>query len=276
VAALGLAIGIALSVISAGCGTAADGLAQAAPEDAGATTSPNDDDGGARPGRRRPVPILMYHAVAEPPAGAPYPALYVPPADFAAEMRWLARHGYRAVTLDQVYASWRHGAALPPHPIVVTFDDGYRSIFTSAFPVLRRRGWAAVLNLEVENESKPWGLSPRRVRALVAAGWELASHTLTHPDLTTLSPDALRREVAGSRERLRRQFGTPVNFFCYPAGRYDERVVTAVRRAGYHGATTVRSGLGRPSEPYVLARIRVDGTTGMDGFRRTMRKIAGA
>ena len=219
-----------------------------------------------------PIPILMYHVIAGPPADAPYPGLYVLPEDFAAQVEWLAARGYHAVTLDQVYAYWHDGVPLPRHPIVLTFDDGYRSVFVNALPVLRARRWPGVLNLLVENESRSWGLSRRRIRALIAAGWEIDAHTLTHPDLTTLDPAALRREVQGSRRRLQRQFGEDVNFFCYPAGRYDPAVLAAVRAAGYLGATSVRGGLGRRSELFTLARIRIDGTRrGIRGLVASMR-----
>ena len=139
----------------------------------------------------------MYHVIAAPPADAPYPDLYVLPEDFAAQVEWLAERGYHAVTLDQVYAYWHDGVPLPRHPIVFTFDDGYRSVYVNALPVLRAKRWPGVLNLLVNNEAQSWGLSPRRIRALIAAGWEIDAHTLTHPDLTTLDPAALRREGPG-------------------------------------------------------------------------------
>lgn len=100
----------------------------------------------------------------------------------------------------------------------------------------------------------------RWVQRLIAAGWELDSHTFTHADLTLLSGRELRRELAGSRARLRRLFGGPVNFFCYPSGRYDARVIAEVRRAGYLGATTTVEGFSVPTTPFTLRRIRVNGS----------------
>jgi peptidoglycan/xylan/chitin deacetylase (PgdA/CDA1 family) len=210
-------------------------------------------------GTRTPVPILMYHVIAAPPAGTPYPELWVPPKRFAAQVRNLARHGYHGVTLDRVWRHWRRCAPLPSKAVVVSFDDGFGSWKRIAFPVLSRHGWPGTMNLALSHLN---GIDVRRawMRKLVAAGWELDSHSLTHPDLTTLGATALRREVAGSRRRIRRIFGVPVHFFCYPAGRYNDRVIAAVRAAGYLGATTTVDGLARPSPPYALRRIRVNGS----------------
>jgi peptidoglycan/xylan/chitin deacetylase (PgdA/CDA1 family) len=221
------------------------------------------------------VPILMYHVIAKPPATAPYPDLFVPQPEFAAEMSWLAAHGYRAVTLDRMYASWHGGPTLPRKPVVVTFDDGSASIRRNALPVLRKLDWPGVLNLKLGNMRSRGGISPAQVRALLDAGWELDSHTITHPDLTAVSAAALRHEVADSRWLLQRQFHVPARFFCYPAGRYDARVIAAVRAAGYLGATTTRHGLARSGRPYELARIRVDGGDGAADLARSLAELGG-
>jgi peptidoglycan/xylan/chitin deacetylase (PgdA/CDA1 family) len=215
---------------------------------------------------RPAVPILMYHIVTRPPPGAAYPGLYVPRAQLTAETAWLEAHGYRAVTLKQVFDAWDGHGQLPAKPVVLSFDDGYRSQYVNALPVLRAHAWPGVVNLVLSHTRGDWGLSPVLLRKLIAAGWEIDSHTLTHPDLRYLSQAMLEREVAGSRAELRHRFGVPAEFFCYPSGRYDARVVGAVRAAGYRGATTVEFGLARPSEPFTLDRVRVDSGDGAAGL----------
>src|SRR5215831_9157770 len=76
------------------------------------------------------VPILMYHVIARPFPASPFPGLYVPPAEFRSQMNALAAAGYRAVTLDRVRAAWQGTAVLPAKPIVITFDNGYRTQYT--------------------------------------------------------------------------------------------------------------------------------------------------
>jgi len=219
------------------------------------------------------VPILMYHVLADPPSGAPFPGLYVSPRTFSAQMNWLQRHGFRAVTLHAVYDRWTKGTPLPAHPIVLSFDDGYRSDYRTGYTVLRRHSWPGVLNLEVRNTTLLWGLSNGRVRKMLAAGWEVDAHTITHPDLTTVDPARLAQEVAGSRQIIRRRFGVSVSFFCYPSGRYDDAVIAAVQRAGYLGATTTTFGLARLSERYTLRRVRVDGSDGVAGLAAKLRTL---
>jgi peptidoglycan/xylan/chitin deacetylase (PgdA/CDA1 family) len=207
---------------------------------------------------RGAVPVLMYHVIGTPPAGAPYPELWVPAARFRAQLARLAKAGYHGVTLGQVWAAWHGGAGLPRKPVVVSFDDGYYSQYHVAAPTLRKLGWRGVLNLEVHNLHVAGGLSARQVRSMIARGWEVDAHTLTHPDLTQVDARRLRREVAGSRSVLRHRFGVPVAFFCYPSGRYDATVEQAVRAAGYRGATTTDPGAARPGgDRFALPRFRV-------------------
>lgn len=215
------------------------------------------------------VPVLMYHVIADPPPQAPWPQLYVSPAEFETQVAWLERQGFAAVTLSDVWANWHDGEPLPDRPVVLTFDDGHRSVATEALPALRRRGWPAVLNLKLAN-LEPGSFTAADVRRLLDAGWELGAHTITHPDLRTLDDAELEHEVAGSRAEISERFGVRVDFFCYPAGRYDGRVIAAVQRAGYLGATTTNEGLATPRRPFELRRIRVNRGDGVRGLANAL------
>lgn len=97
-----------------------------------------------------------------------------------------------------------------------------------------------------------------QIRALSAQGHEIGSHSLTHPILTGLSDDALAMELSGSRRLLEEITGRPVEGFCYPNGDHDDRVVEAVRRAGYSWACTAAGGRNGPATPqHRLRRIDV-------------------
>ncbi|MBX6351430.1 MAG: polysaccharide deacetylase family protein [Clostridia bacterium] len=220
-----------------------------------------------------PVPILMYHEIGTP--RGPWPELYVRPEDFAAQMAFLRDHGFRAITLAELLDAWAGRRALPAHPVVVTFDDGYASTVTRALPVLRRNGAHATLFLQTGLLGKPGALTPEMVREWLSAGDELGDHTATHPDLRTLDDARLTREIAGSKADLEATFGVRVRTFAYPSGDYDRRAVAEVRRAGFEAAVTTAYGLARPADLYELRRVRISGSDRLSGFERKLRALLG-
>jgi peptidoglycan/xylan/chitin deacetylase (PgdA/CDA1 family) len=215
------------------------------------------------------VPVLMYHVINPPPSGAPFPGLYVPADEFAAQMQALKAAGWHAVTMDQLEAYWTRGVPLGPgKPIVLTFDNGYASQYENALPILQRLDWVGNENIQLSGlPPSQGGLSDAQVRGLIAAGWELDTQGISHADLITLDATQLNYQVANARQILRKRYGVPVNWFCYPSGHYDATVIAAVKAAGFVGSTTVIPGWAGPSEdPYRLPRLRVLGGTSGAGL----------
>ncbi len=227
---------------------------------------PVAERGGAQPDdawkpNTGPVPILMYHVIGDPEGEVPFLDLWLSESDFQDQVDWLEENGYTAVTLVQVQNAWYDGGTLPPKPIVLSFDDGVLGQYVFGLPILREKGWAGQLNLKAEGSD----LSSKQVKKMYRAGWEIASHTISHPDLTTLDPASLEQEVAGSKAQLEKELGIDIINFCYPAGQYNDAVIAAVEAAGYRGATTVNPGLGEKSMPFELNRIRISrGDTSAD------------
>jgi peptidoglycan/xylan/chitin deacetylase (PgdA/CDA1 family) len=210
------------------------------------------------------VPVLMYHVINPPPSGAPYPGLYVPADEFAAQMQALKAAGWHAVTMDQLEAYWTRGVPLGPgKPIVLTFDNGYSSQYVNALPILKRLGWVGDENIQLSGlPPSQGGLTGDQVRGLIAAGWELDTQGISHADLIALDASQLHYQVANARQILQKRYGVPVNWFCYPSGRYNATVIAAVKAAGFVGSTTVVPGWSNPTEdPYRLPRLRVLGGT---------------
>jgi peptidoglycan/xylan/chitin deacetylase (PgdA/CDA1 family) len=215
---------------------------------------------------RGPVPILVYHALGAPPPSEEYPGLYVSRREFREEIAWLARSGYQGVTLDQVERAWYRGGTLPPKPIVITFDNGYPPQVRFAPKVLGRYGWPGVLfEITVEH------LTPPYIRPVIAKGWEVDSHSATHPDLTQLSGSELAYQVAGSRRFLQRAYGVSSDNFCYPSSLYDAATIAAVKAAGYIGAVTEEPGYASRNRPFELNRYEIEGGQGVEGLAADLR-----
>jgi peptidoglycan/xylan/chitin deacetylase (PgdA/CDA1 family) len=234
--------------------------------------------GTGKPGTAT-VPVLMYHVINPPPAGAPFPGLYVPADEFAAQMQALKAAGWHAVTMDQLEAYWTRGVPLGPgKPIVLTFDNGYASQYVNAMPILKRLGWVGDENIQLSGlPPSQGGLTESQVRGLLAAGWELDTQGISHADLIALDASQLHYQVATARQILRKRYGVPVNWFCYPSGHYDATVIAEVKAAGFVGSTTVIPGWANRSEdPYRLPRLRVLGGTSPAALLRQIAQYESA
>jgi len=217
--------------------------------------------------RHTPVPILVYHHVQSSLRGDYL--MWVGASQFAGQLRYLRTHGYHPVTMQQVWDDWTGRAGLPRNPVVLSFDDGYPDQYSNAARLLRTYHWPAVLNVVVHNGT---ALRDAQVRRMVKWGWEIGSHTLGHPILTRCSSTALRRELVDSRRALEHKYGVPVDFFCYPGGIYDRRVMRAARDAGYLAATTIHYGAATPYGRYALPRIAVYWGESLSAFGSRMRQ----
>ena len=231
------------------------------------------------PARTLSVPILMYHHVAPAPApGDIYPGLTVTDADFAAQLAYLRAQGYHTIDLRQLFGALYTHKALPARPVVLTFDDGYLDNYTHALPILRHAKDKAEFNIITGFVGRTLGVNTYmtwpQIKALAAAGMEIESHTINHPDLGILPEDKVRYELRDSRAALQRELGIPVQFFAYPDGQ-PFKSGTAEAQAlllkllpayGYVGAlldgplTTSRQDA---QTPYQLERIRVSGGEGL-------------
>ena len=229
-------------------------------------------DGQARTAR---VPILMYHYVADTPAGADVYRrdLTVSVAAFEAQLAYLRAEGYTSITLAELAQHLSEGRPLPENPIVLTFDDGYEDAFLYAFPLLRQYGFRGTFFVITEylDQGLPGYLSWEQAALMLANGMEIGSHSVSHPDLRKLTQAELEQEIAGSRRSIQERLNVPVRFFCYPSGRYDKRVIAALRAAGYWGATTTAGGIVQTTEHlFELRRVRVHGSGNVSQLHETL------
>lgn len=204
--------------------------------------------------------ILTFHAVDD--LEAP---LSFPPELFARGLERLKRSGCQSLTVSAAAELLRTGAPGPERPLAITFDDGYLSVWTHAFPTLERLGFTATVFLNTGGADEE-GLPPMegrerlrwaQVRRMHEAGFEIGAHSVTHPDLTRLAGPELEREMRGSREAIEAFCGARVDSFAYPYGFHSASVRAVARR---HFTCACSSDLARArsaSDPHALERIEM-------------------
>lgn len=216
------------------------------------------------------VPMLCYHRIESPPASHAKDGSFVAPELFERHVLALARLGFQGVTVSDV-ARWQRGnGGLPARPVVFTFDDGYDSVLANAVPILRRVGWsgtAFIVSRQVGG-TNAWdpGAPPARMldeaglRALVAEGFEVGSHTRHHRRVTTLGEAEVEPELAGSRRDLEDVVGCRVGSFAFPYGTHNMEALCRVSATGYEAAVTLkRWANGRATNPLRLGRASIGG-----------------
>jgi peptidoglycan/xylan/chitin deacetylase (PgdA/CDA1 family) len=208
--------------------------------------------------------VWMYHSVA-PYDDDPY-EVTMTPQRFVRQMTWLRNRRLRGVSMTTLLAAHARGRARGM--VGLTFDDGYRDFLPHALPVLLRHGFTATLfilagRLGGSNDwSRPGPVKPLLsaddLREIGDAGMEIGSHGLRHVRLPEVDDSELRAEVTDSRLRLQDVVGRDVPGFCYPYGDLDDRVVRAVRSAGYDYGCAVGAGpqIGRHAIPRTLVHER--------------------
>jgi peptidoglycan/xylan/chitin deacetylase (PgdA/CDA1 family) len=221
------------------------------------------------------VPILMYHYISTPPAGADAYRidLSTSPEQFAAQLDRLLAEGYTTISLYQLLAHLAQGAPLPAKPVVLTFDDGYRDNYEHAFPLLRERGMTATFFVVTDfiDEERPLYLSWDMAREMLAGGMSIESHGRNHFTLEGQDDNYLVWQALGSLETLQYELGVRPRFVSYPAGDYDQRTIAIFHSANYWaGVTTVQGTEQSSARPFELERIRVRNTTTPDALIRFM------
>jgi peptidoglycan/xylan/chitin deacetylase (PgdA/CDA1 family) len=215
------------------------------------------------------VPILMYHYIRINPDSRDLLgfALSVTPADFAAQMDWLANNGFHPVTPADLYAYLSGVRGLPSRPVILSFDDGYADFYDTALPILLAHDFTAVAYIVSGFIGRPGYMTGVQIVEANRFGIEIGSHTVDHPNLARLAPGSVRFEVVASKQALEQLLGHAVLSFCYPSGQFNGGVVAAVQTAGYQDATTTGFGyVHYLSDRYTWSRLRISGRERLSDF----------
>lgn len=211
------------------------------------------------------IPILTYHSI-----DASGSVISTSPERFRRQMRLLLESSCQVLPLRSIVATLRRNCDLPANAAAITFDDGFESVYSQAFPVLQEYGFPATVFVVTQycGQPSPWNCQTRKIGPAPLATWgqvaemaqggiDIGSHTATHPDLTSLPLDAAENEIRSSRRTIEDRLSRAVTAFAYPFGRSSAALRALVERE-YECACSARLGMvGEGSSLYSLKRIEM-------------------
>jgi peptidoglycan/xylan/chitin deacetylase (PgdA/CDA1 family) len=215
-------------------------------------------------------PILLYHRIAEPLSSNSINArYYTTPADFVWQMQTLKDWGYTTVPMSLFVEAITKGAALPPRPIVISFDDGDVSVFENAYPIMQEYGFRGILYLVGNYLGAQGYMDASQIKEMTSNGWEIGSHSMSHPHLPAVH-DQIFFEAGQSIRFLTSEIGVNVegvDTFAYPFGEIDSFVVTKIAQYGYSAAVGLGTQYAHNLDTlYYLSRIEVRNGTDLAAF----------
>lgn len=223
------------------------------------------------------VPILMYHYI------RPVPSMYsdlmgyrlsVSPATFNEQMDWLAVNGFHPIDFNDMRAYFAGSKVLPHKPVVITLDDGYADLYTTAFPILKSHSFKAVAYIVTSFVGQPRYVTADQVIEMDHNGIEIASHTLNHANLSRTSPYWVTYQLTASKAWLQSLLGHAVVDFAYPSGKFNSQVISALQATGYDTAVTEMPGtIHSRDDRYTWSRVRVGGGESMEDFASSLGPV---
>ena len=232
------------------------------------------------------VPIFMYHHVSNQPTNDALDySLTVTATDFNAQLDWLQQQGYTSINMTELFDSLYDGKALPPHPMILTFDDGYADVYANALPALLAHHDRGVFYI-ITGMIGGWYMTWDQVHILQDEGMQIASHTVHHVNVgQPPSYTSTQAELLQSKATLQAKMGVPIQFFCYPTGEpfhhdsvaEQQIVLQDLFADSYIGATldpaAFDSAIQNAQTPYQLPRIRVSGGETLSAYIGTLNSV---
>jgi peptidoglycan/xylan/chitin deacetylase (PgdA/CDA1 family) len=216
------------------------------------------------------VPILMYHYI------RPAPSIYldrlgyrltVTPDDFRGEMDWLSVNGYHPVDFNDLRAYFGGLASLPSKPLVITLDDGYSDLYTTAYPILKSFRFKAVAYIVTSFVGQSRYVTSEQIVEMDQNGIQIASHTIDHANIGGASLGSATYQLTTSKAWLQHLIGHSVVDFAYPSGKFSSSAVYALQATGYDTAVTELPGtVHSRADRYTWTRIRVGGGESLSDF----------
>lgn len=200
----------------------------------------------------RQTPILMYHSIgSEEDMGT----LDVTTENFLKQMKFIAEHNYKVISLDEYADAALEGEVIPAKSVVITFDDGYENNYINAFPILKERGFPATIFVISNFVGRAGYLSWEQIGEMIKNGISIGVHTANNAYLPDLTVEKIRAELSESKQAIERNTGDTVTLLCYPTGGYTQDAIDIARDLGFKAACTTNRGRG--DNIYAIRRIKM-------------------
>ncbi|MCK4575894.1 polysaccharide deacetylase family protein [candidate division WOR-3 bacterium] len=221
------------------------------------------------------IPVLAYHKVNN---RFEWGVTRVLPSQFAKQMRFLYKRKYKATTLSNMLENDDNGKI-----VGITFDDAYKDFMRNAFSILKDYSFKATVFVVTNYIGKKnlWDVNFgfRKfvhmdwfdLRDLVKAGFEIGSHTHTHPDLTKITKESVRRELQYSKKILEDKLGVSIHFISYPFGRYSKEIKEIALECGYKGGVCLSHPFKKKNDIFEIDREGVYVFETIDDFKAKLK-----
>ncbi|MBS1513391.1 MAG: polysaccharide deacetylase family protein [Bacteroidetes bacterium] len=232
---------------------------------------------------KKPLPILLYHRVVKAKIKDSVVGIFVTEETFDEQLAHLKKNNFKTITFFDIHNALNGGKLLSEKNIVLTFDDGYEDNFTSAFPLLKKYNYSAVIFLVTGKESNSWDesknepgaklLSKKQIIEMYEQGIEFGAHTLSHAKLTEVSTGGLLKEIYNSKIYINKELGLPVISFAYPYGECNKAAKDAVKSLGFEfGVATDSGSINFLDDLYQIRRQIIFSHTSLFQFRKKISK----
>jgi peptidoglycan/xylan/chitin deacetylase (PgdA/CDA1 family) len=213
--------------------------------------------GGLTPQGYQRVPVLSYHQFSKKSSSK----MMVTASAFDEQMKYLQQNGYRVITIDQFFDFLELKVQIPKKAVLITIDDGYRSVYDIAYPILKKYAFPATIFIYTDFVGSSDAMSWDQLKELSQNGFSIQSQSKTHRDLTRRKNkesfenyvQALKDEINLSRDLLRTKLNIDCQYLAYPYGKKNDLVVAMLMKAGFRGAFTAK----RVSNPFFTSNFDI-------------------
>lgn len=208
-------------------------------------------------GERFDIPALCYHQV-EPKASGRF-SLSI--RKFTEQLAYIKKHGYSSINSDQLLEIIKSGKPFPSKKVLISFDDGYKTVYKYAFPIMKKFGFVGVACIYPKFIGGGSAMTWNQIKELAANGWSIECHSFSHANLAKHygNPDLYRKflhkEIVESRNIIKKHTGILPKLMVWPYGVYTDTALNVTKEEGYSGALTVDGGANYQGiDPYYIKR----------------------